>query len=314
MKREKDRTYKRSLCSVIASDFKRNKWVYALAVPAIIWYIVFAYAPIYGLLIGFKDYNPVEGIFGSPWVGLKHFENFFGSVYFGRLLKNTLLLNLYGIVFGFPIPIILALMMNELSNQRLKKVVQTTSYLPHFISIVVVCGMVVDFTANRGFITTYINQFFGTDFKNILKEPSLYRTIYIASDIWQEAGWCSIIYLAALSGVDMSLYEAAKIDGANKWKQLWHVTLPSIRSTIVIMLILRIGSIMSIGPDKTILLYDPITYDTSDIIASYVYRTGIQAGNMSFSTAVGLFNSVINCILVVAANSISKKLTDSGLF
>ncbi len=304
----------RSIGSVIVKDFKKNKWMYALAVPAILYYLVFCYAPIYGLIIGFKDYNPLDGILGSPWVGLKHFKAFFDSVYFGRLVKNTLLINLYGILIGFPIPIILALMMNELRCERFKKVIQTTSYLPHFISMVVVCGMVVDFTANRGLITTYVNQIFGTDYKNLLHEPSLYRTIYIASDIWQEMGWGSIIYLAALAGVDMSLYEAAKIDGANKWQQMWHVTIPGILMTIMVMLIMRIGNIMALGPDKTILLYDPLTYETGDIIASYVYRSGIQGGNMSFATAVGLFNSVINCLLVITANAASKKFTDSGLF
>lgn len=313
-KPKKKESSDKSIGSVIIKDFKKNNWMYALAVPAILYYIVFCYAPIYGLIIGFKDYNPLDGILGSPWVGLKHFKAFFDSVYFGRLVKNTLLINLYGILIGFPIPIILALMMNELRCERFKKVIQTTSYLPHFISMVVVCGMVVDFTANRGLITTYVNQIFGTNYKNLLHEPSFYRTIYIASDIWQEMGWGSIIYLAALAGVDMSLYEAAKIDGANKWQQMWHVTLPGILMTIMVMLIMRIGNIMALGPDKTILLYDPLTYETSDIIASYVYRSGIQGGNMSFATAVGLFNSVINCLLVVTANAASKKFTDSGLF
>lgn len=313
-KKETSGTVKRSWFTVVANDLKRNKWMYLLAVPAIIWYIVFCYKPMYGLIIAFKDYKGIWGIAGSPWVGLKHFENFFGSIYFWRLLKNTILLNVYGLIFGFPIPIILALMMNELRSQKYKKIIQTTSYLPHFISLVVVCGMVIDFTSGRGFITYYVNQLTGKDYKNLLEQKEFYKTIYVVSDIWQTAGWGSIIYLAALAGVDMSLYEAAKIDGAGKWKQLWHVTIPSIMPTIVIMFILRVGSIMSIGADKTILLYKEITYETADIISSYVFRQGIGGGNYSFSTAVGLFNSVINCILVVSANALSKKFTDSGLF
>jgi len=311
---KKDGALKQSWASVVASDFKRNKWVYALAIPAVVWYIIFCYTPIYGLIIAFKDYNLFDGIMGSPWVGLKHFRDFFGSIYFGRLVKNTLLLNVYGILIGFPIPIILALMMNELKSQRYKKLIQTTSYLPHFISIVVVCGMVIDFTSSRGFITQYVNQIFGTKYENLLEEVKFYRTIYITSDVWQTAGWGSIIYLAALSGVDMSLYEAAKIDGANKWQQLWNVTIPSILPTIVIMFILRLGSVMSIGADKTILLYNELTYENSDIISSYVFRQGVGGSNYSASTAVGLFNSVINCVLVVTANAASKKFTDSGLF
>jgi len=305
---------KQSWFTTIAKDFKRNKWVYMLAIPAIIWYIIFCYKPMYGLVIAFKDFKVRYGMLGSPWVGFKHFEEFFGSMYFGRTLKNTLLLNIYGIVFGFPIPIILALMMNELRSQKYKKLIQTTSYLPHFISLVVVCGMVIDFTSDRGFITHFVNQFTGNNYYKLLEQKEFYRFIYVVSDIWQTAGWGSIIYLAALSGVDMSLYEAAKIDGANKWQQLWHVTIPGIMPTIVIMFILKIGAVMSIGADKTILLYNEHTYETADIISSYVFRKGIGGSEYSFSTAVGLFNSVINCILVVSANALSKKFTDSGLF
>ena len=300
--------------SVIKSDFTRNKWTYMMAIPGFVWYIIFAYAPIYGLVIAFKNYNVIDGIMGSPWAGFRHFETFFRSEYFFRLVKNTILLNFYGIVFGFPIPIILALMMNNLKNKMLKVSIQTTTYLPHFISVVVVCGMVIDFTANRGFVTEYVNRIFNTEYKNLLDEPQLYRMIYIISDIWQGAGWGSIIYLAALAGVDEQLYDAAKVDGARKFGQLIHVTIPGIMPTIIIMLILRIGSVMSLGADKTLLLYNPITYERSDIISSYVFRRGIEGGDMSFSAAVGMFNSVINCILVVTANSISKKFTEQGLF
>ncbi len=314
-KKEKTVALKQSWFTTVAKDFKRNKWIYLLALPAIIWYILFCYKPMYGVIIAFKDFKVRDGIIGSEWVGFEHFEYFFKSLYFERTLKNTLILNFYGIIFGFPIPIILALMMNELRSQKYKKLIQTTSYLPHFISLVVVCGMVVDFTSNRGFITHFVNQVTGGNYYKLLEQKEFYRTIYIVSDIWQTAGWGSIIYLAALSGVDMSLYEAAKIDGAGKWKQLWHVTIPGIMPTIVIMFILKIGSIMSIGADKTILLYNEHTYETADIISSYVFRNGL-GGNPKYSltTAVGLFNSVINCILVLSANALSKKFTDSGLF
>ena len=313
-KKEMTIAYKQSWFTTVAKDFKRNKWIYLLAVPAVLWYIIFCYKPMYGVLIAFKDFKGKEGILGSAWVGLEHFKTFFDSIYFERTFMNTIILNAYGILFGFPIPIILALMMNELRNQKYKKLIQTTSYLPHFISLIVVCGMVLDFTSDHGFITSIVNSITGENYYKLLEKKEFYRVIYIASDIWQTAGWGSIIYLAALAGVDMSLYEAAKIDGAGKWKQLWHVTIPGIMPTIVIMFILKVGSLMSIGADKTILLYNELTYETSDIISSYVFRMGIGGGQYSLSAAVGLFNSVINCILVLSANALSKKFTDSGLF
>ncbi len=297
----------------IRNDFTRNKWSYALALPGMLFYIIFAYVPIYGIIIAFKDYNAAGGILGSPWVGLKHFSSFFGSIYFKRLLTNTVMLNFYGILFGFPLPIILALMLNEVRNAGLKKTVQTMSYLPHFISMVVICGMIVDFTSFRGIITQALNAA-GGNYTNLLNEPKLYRTIYIVSDIWQGLGWNSIIYIAALSGVDAQLYEAAEIDGAGKWRQTLSVTIPGIMPTVVIMFVLRVGSIMSLGADKTILLYNPAIYEKADIISSYVYRKGLLENNQSLSTAVGLFNSLINCAMVLGANTLSKKLTDSGLF
>ena len=297
----------------IATDFLRNWKTYLLAVPGLIFYIVFCYIPIYGLIIAFKDYTAADGVMGSAWVGFKHFQAFFGSIYFGRILKNTLLLNFFGIVFGFPIPIVLALLLNEVKNRRFKQAIQTVSYMPHFISIVVVCGMVMDFTSSRGVITQ-LAQSMGSQSKNLLLEPGLFRSIYIISDVWQEAGWCSIIYLAALAGLDMELYEAAQIDGANKWKQIWHITIPGIIPTIVIMFILRVGNVMSLGAEKIILLYDPVTYETSDIISSYIYRKGLVENQYSFSSAVGLFNSVVNCLLVYSANYFGNRFAQVGLF
>lgn len=302
-----------STLSVIKQDFTRHKWTYAMALPGILYYIIFAYFPIYGIIIAFKDYNPVAGMFGSQWVGFKHFASFFNSIYAWRLIKNTLMLNVYGLIYGFPLPIIFALMLNEVKNKSFKKGIQTLSYLPHFISTVVICGMIVNFTSHTGVITQFLNML-GGNHTNLLNEPDLYRAIYTISGIWQGLGWNSIIYLAALSGVDESLYEAAKIDGAGKWKQALHVTIPGIMPTIVVKFILFVGGMMSLGAAKTILLYNPAIYEKADIISSYVYRKGLIDNNPSLSTAVGLFNSLINCTLVISANHLSKKFTDSGLF
>ncbi len=294
-------------------DMKRNWTLYALAIPMIVFYILFAYKPMYGVLIAFKEYKPRLGFVGSPWVGLAHFHRFFTGPFFGRLMKNTVLLSLYSLLFGFPAPIILALLLNEVRHTGFKKTVQTISYLPHFISIIVVAGMITDFSMSTGLFNQII-EFFGGQRHPLLQDPSLYRTIYIASDIWQQIGWGSIIYLSALSGVDQQLYEAAEVDGAGRLKKLIHVTLPGITPTIVIMLILRIGSLLSIGYEKTILLYNPSTYETADIISSYVYRVGILEKGWSYSTAIGLFNSVINLTLLLLANTFSRKLTDTSLW
>ena len=294
-------------------DMKRNWTLYVIAVPMIVFYILFAYKPMYGALIAFKEYKPPLGFSGSPWVGFAQFQRFFSSPFFGRLMKNTVLLSLYSLLFGFPAPIILALLLNEVRRTGFKKVVQTISYLPHFISIIVVAGMITDFSMSTGLFNQII-EFFGGQRHPLLQDPSLYRTIYVASDIWQQIGWGSIIYLSALSGVDQQLYEAAEVDGAGRFKKLIHVTLPAITPTIVIMLILRIGSLLSIGYEKTILLYNPSTYETADIISSYVYRVGILEKGWSYSTAIGLFNSIINLVLLLLANTFSRKLTETSLW
>lgn len=297
----------------VAVDLRKNYLLYLISLPGILFYILFAYLPLYGILIAFKDYSPMDGIWGSQWVGLKHFIDFFSSVSFVRVVRNTLLLNFYLIVFGFPAPIILALLLNEVRHKFFKRTVQTITYMPHFISMVVICGIIVDFTSSSGIITQLF-RWLGFDYVNLLQEAHLFRGIYVVSDIWQSVGWGSIIYLAALSGVDSALYEAASIDGAGKLKQLFHVTLPAITPTIVIMLIMRIGNIMSLGADKVILLYNPVTYETADIISSFVYRKGLIEADQSFATAVGLFNSVINFLLVFAANKTSRKLSGSSLW
>lgn len=267
----------------------------------------------YGAIIAFQDYVPRKGISGSDWVGFDQFIRFFQSPYFFRLIKNTLLLSIYGLVFGFPMPIILALLLNELHHKKYKKVIQTITYLPHFISLVVVTGMIKDFTQSTGLITDIVVML-GGERSSLIQNPDLYRTIYIVSDIWQGIGWGSIIYLSALSGVDQQLYEAASIDGAGRFKQLLNVTLPGIAPTIIIMLVLRIGQLLGTGYEKTILLYNEATYETADIIASYIYRVGILERNWSYSTAIGLFNSVINLTLILIANKISKKVSETSLF
>ena len=297
----------------LRADWVRNRSLYVLVLPVVIFYILFNYKPIYGAIIAFQDYVPRLGISGSEWVELANFKRFFSDIYFGRLMKNTLLLSVYDILFGFPAPIILALLLNEIHNKFFKNVTQTITYLPHFISMIVVCGMLTDFSLSTGLFNDII-EFFGGERHPLLQDPKLYRTIYIASGIWQQVGWGTIIYLSALAGVDSQLYEAAEIDGATKWKQTLHVTLPGIAPTIITMFILKIGKLMSMGYEKTILLYNPSTFETADIISSYVYRIGLLEQDWSYSTAIGLFNSVINCILLFVTNQISKRTTESSLW
>lgn len=304
---------KQSFIQRAKKDFRRNRALYLLVLPVLIFYIVFHYKPMYGAIIAFKDYSPGLGISDSPWVGLANFSRFFHGPYFWRLIRNTLLLSLYNLLFGFPAPIILALLLNEVKNKKFKSITQTITYLPHFVSMIVVTGMITNFCMSSGLFNDII-VLFGGERSPLLQNPNLYRTIYVASSIWQEVGWGSIIYLSALSGVDAQLYEAAAIDGAGKWKQLIHVTMPAIAPTIITMLILKMGSLMSLGYEKTILLYNASTYETADIISSYIYRVGLLDHDWSYSTAIGLFNSVINCILLIITNQLSKKLSDTSLW
>ena len=298
---------------IIKKDFRINKIVYLMAIPMIVYFILFHFMPMYGVIIGFIDFSPIIGIWISPWVGLKHFKEFFDSMYLARTVKNTALLSIYSLLWGFPGAIILALLLNEIRREKFKRCVQTITYLPHFISLVVICGLIVDFTSTDGLINSILAGF-GVEATNWLTKPEWFRTIYISSGIWQSIGWDSIIFLAALSGIDPSLYEAARIDGAGRWKQMLHITLPSISSTIVIMLILNIGGLMSVGSEKIILLYNSLTWETSDVIASYVYRKGLQGADYSFSTAVGLFESLIGFVLLIIANKLSKKITEQSLW
>jgi len=286
---------------------------YIMAIPVVVYFIVFAYLPMYGIIIAFQNYVSLKGILGSTFVGLKHFRDFFSSYYFIRLLINTLLISVYGLLFAFPAAIILALLLNEVRNRPFKRVVQTITYMPYFISLVVVATLILDFTLPEGFIND-VRAFFGAARVNLMGSSSYFRTIYVGSNIWQYVGFDSIIFLAAIAGVDMQIYEAAIIDGAGRLRQTWHVTLPGILPTIVIILILRIGSIMNVGFEKIILIYNPTIYNVADVISSFVYRKGIMEANYAYSTAVGFFNSVCNFTVLVAANALSKRITKSSLW
>ena len=309
----KNKNTRGTLTYRLRRDWIRNRSLYVMVIPVLLFYLLFHYKPMYGAIIAFKDYTPALGVAESPWVGLANFVRFFKSVYFVRLIKNTILLSVYNLIFGFPAPIILALLLNEVRNKHFKNVTQTITYLPHFISLIVVTGMLTDFSMTSGLFNDII-AFFGGERSPLLQNPKLYRTMYVASGIWQQVGWGSIIYLSALAGVDQQLYEAASIDGAGKWKQLLNVTLPGIAPTIIIMLIMRMGSLMNMGYEKTILLYNPSTYDTADIISSYIYRVGLLEQDWSYSTAVGLFNSVINFGLLIFTNKMSKKYSETSLW
>ena len=300
----------------IKKDFKKNKAIYLMLLPVVAWYVIFCYMPMYGVVISFKDYMPHKGILGSPWAdnfGFENFIEFFSSKYCGRIIKNTIMISVWEIVLGFPAPIIFAIFLSELQNQRFKKVVQTITYLPHFVTTVVICGIIKQFTNSEGLITAVVNFFTGHE-GSLLTEPSYFRPIYVISGIWSGFGWGSIVYLAAIIGVGPELYEAAAIDGASRLKCIRYITIPSIIPTVTIMLILKIGGIMSVGWEKAFLLQNAATYETSDIISTYVYRKGFQDMSYSFSSAVGLVNSVINIILVVIANKICKKVTETSLW
>lgn len=294
-------------------DFRSNKYIYIMLLPVVVYLCIFSYAPMYGIVIAFKNYKPRLGILESPWVGMKYFKEFTSSMYFGRTLKNTLALSGLNLLFGFMAPIIFAVLLNEIRNMRFKKLVQTITYLPHFITTVIIASLILVFTNSDGFITQIVNTLTGHT-GSLIGDKNCFRAIYVISDIWQGFGWGSIVYLATIAGISPELYEAARIDGANKFRQIWHVTLPGMRPTIVTMFILAMGGLMSIGWEKAFLLQTPLTYETSDIISTFVYRKGFEDANYSYSTAVGLFNSVINLILVTTANRLSRKFNETSLW
>jgi len=298
----------------IVEELTRNACIYLMALPVILYYLIFCYGPMFGVLMAFKKFEVAKGIWGSDWVGFKYFIDFFNGEYFIRTLKNTFLISLYSILLNFPAPIIFALLLNEISSKSYKKAVQMITYLPHFISMVVICGIIADFFATNGVMTRFLSLFGGGNI-NYLGVAKFFKPIYIGTDIWQSIGWESIIYIAALVGIDQELYEAAVIDGAGRFRQFLHITLPGISATIVIMLILRVGQLLNVGYEKIILLYNPSTYETADVISSYVYRRGLgETMQYSYSTAIGLFQSVVNLIMIFAANTFSKKISDTSLF
>lgn len=307
-----NRPYQKPLMKFL-KVLNRDKYLLLLLIPAIAYYIIFCYVPMYGAIIAFKDFIPTKGILGSEWVGLKWFQQFFGSVFFIRLLKNTFLLSLYSILWGFPVPILFALALNEIKDGPFKRITQTISYLPHFISIVVVVGLMVNMLAPTGVLTGLIRDISGQEF-NFMSNPKWFRTIYIGSSVWQEFGWNSIIYLAALSSIDVTLYEAARVDGATRLKQMIHITLPGIAPTIIVLLILSAGNILNVGFEKIILMYSPANYQTADVISTYVYRSGILQAQYSFGAAVGLFNSAANFLILILVNWISRNLSETSLW
>lgn len=297
-----------------AKALLQDRYLWLLAAPAVVYYFLFHYLPMYGLLIAFKDFSPFSGILGSPWAGLVWFEQFFTSIHFVRTVRNTLLLNFYGFFFNFTVPIIFALLLNEVHHSLFRRWVQTISYVPHFVSIVVVVGLInAMFNSENGLVNTVLGRL-GMEPVPFLILPGWFRPLYVGSDIWQHFGWRAIIYLAALTAIDQEQYDAAWVDGANRWQQLRFITLPGIAPTIIILMILYVGQMMSVGFEKILLMYGPGTYETADVISTFVYRRGITGGDYSFAAAAGLFNSVINLSLILLVNRLSKQLTGTSLW
>ncbi|MEH7119972.1 ABC transporter permease subunit [Neobacillus vireti] len=290
-----------------------NYELYLFLLPAIIYFIVFQYVPMYGVLIAFKDYVPSLGILGSPWVGFQNFQRFFDSYQFWTLIKNSLGLSIFQLVIGFPMPIIIALLLNQMIHQKYKRFVQTVIYAPHFISIVVLAGMIFVFFSDKGLVNSVITLFGGSGI-SFMSEPSWFKPLYIGSGVWQETGWACIVYLAALAGVSPEIHEAATVDGANKWQRILHVDIPAIMPTAIILLILSVGNLMNIGFEKAFLLQTPLNQPAAEIIPTYVYKVGLQQSEYSFASAVGLFNSVINLVLLWIVNRTAKKVSGSGLW
>ncbi|WP_245585824.1 ABC transporter permease [Paenibacillus pinihumi] len=296
------------------SKMLQNWELYLFVAPAVLYFLIFHYAPMYGIQIAFKNFIPAKGILNSEWVGFQHFERFFNSYYFGDLLWNTLSLSLYELAIGFPLPIILALAFNEVKNGFFKKSVQTVTYAPHFISVVVMAGMIITFLSPSSGMLVRLIELFGIDAPKFLDDPSWFKTVYVISGVWQNAGWGTIIYLAALSGVDPQLHEAAIVDGASRFKRMLHINLPTIVPTISILLILNMGNVLGVGYEKVLLLQNSLNMESSDVISTFVYRSGLVNAQFSFSTAVGLFNSVVNAILLVTVNQIAKRTSKTSLW
>lgn len=312
--RKRDVSIARKPFKKILSQMYADRQLYIMLIPFLLFYALFVYKPMWGLQVAFKDYNIFKGMSGSEWVGLKNFQTVFGNPYFFRILRNTLLISFYSLVFSFPMPIILALLLNEVRNKKFKGTIQTLTYLPYFISAVVVCGMVTSFLSPSTGIVNIILDKLGFDKVYFLSKPQYFRTIFILQGIWQNTGYSSIVYIAALGGIDMELYDAANVDGCGRWKQMLHVTLPGLLPTIVTLFIINVGNVLNVNYEKIILLYQPATYETADVINSYVYRLGIEQSNYGVSTAMGLFNSAIGFVLVYIANKMSNKINGMGMW
>ncbi|MHA7582264.1 ABC transporter permease [Paenibacillus vandeheii] len=300
--------------SRLIRTWNRNKALWLLFLPCLLYYLIFRYAPMFGLVITFKDYNLFKGIWASDWVGFKYYRMFLENPDFWPLMKNTFLLGLYKLVFGFPAPILLAILLNEVRRAAFKRFVQTVSYLPHFISNVIVASMVIMFLSPTGGLINNFLAGIGIGPINFMNEPGLFRGIYVLSEIWQHIGWETIIYLAALTAIDPQLYEAADMDGASRLRKIWHVTLPGISPAIVITLILNIGKVLEIGFEKVFLMQNPAIYDTADIISTYVYRVGMVQGNFSYGASIDLFMGVISLIFIYTANWLSRRLSETSLW
>lgn len=294
-------------------DLFRNRYLILMLLLPVAFYIVFKYAPMYGVLIAFKNYKVAKGILGSPWVGLKWINKFVADPFFWRAAKNTIILSSLSLLFGMPAPVILALLINEVRHPLYKRTVQSITYLPHFISTAVVVGMIISFLSFDGIINGMV-KWFGSDPINFMREADSFRPIYVISGVWQNMGWGSIIYLAAISAINPELYEAAVVDGADRFKRIWYITIPGIVPTISIVFILQVGRMLNIAFEKVLLLYNPTIYDTADVIQTYAYRRGLVEQEFSYGTAINLFQSVIGIVLLIAANRLSKKLSGTGFW
>lgn len=292
----------------------RNKWLYIFLIPGFIYLLVFKYVPMFGIVIAFKDFSLVRGIWSSDWIGFQNFEYLFTSSLFFRVLKNSLLLSSYQIIWGFPAPIILALMLNEVRHLVFKKVTQTVLYMPYFISWVVLAGIVTSFLSPTSGIFNYVIKSFGYDAVPFLMKPEYFRSIIVSAEIWKEVGWGTIVYLAAMTGIDPTLYESATIDGANRFQKILYVTIPGISSTIVILLLLKMGHILDNGFDQVFLLYSPLTYTTGDVFETYTFRVGIEDGRMSYAVAVGLFKAVVGFVLIISANGAARRISGKSIW
>ncbi|UXN67777.1 ABC transporter permease subunit (plasmid) [Devosia neptuniae] len=304
----------RDYLRTLGEDLRRDWQLYLLLAPMVIWFALFLYKPMHGLQIAFKDFSIFRGVDASPWVGFAHFQELFNNGLFIRSFFNTIIISSIGLIFAFPVPIILALMFNEVQSAVARRWAQTVVYLPHFISVVIVAGIVINFLSPSTGVINIFLKWVGLEPIYFLTQPEWFRPVFIGSSIWKEAGFESIVYLAAIAGVSPTLYESARVDGASRWQMIWRITLPCILPTIIIMLIIRIGNLVEVGFEYIILLYQPSTYETADVVSTFIYRTGLQGTQYDLATAAGLFNAVIAFVLVYSANRISRKLSSTSLW